>query len=117
MWLMLQQAVPDDYVLATGEAHTVREFVELAFACTERQLLWRGRGVDEVGLDARSGRELVRVDPRYFRRTEVDLLQGDPGKARTRLGWRHRTGFADLVREMVDADLVQVQREGGNGLA
>jgi GDPmannose 4,6-dehydratase len=117
MWLMLQQAAPDDYVLATGEAHSVREFVELAFACTGREVCWRGRGVDEVGLDARTGRELVRVDPRYFRRTEVDLLQGDPGKARTRLGWRHRTGFADLVREMVDADLVQVQREGGNGVA
>ena len=117
MWLMLQQDAPDDYVLATGEAHSVREFVELAFACTERQIVWHGRGVDEVGRDARSGRELVRVDPRYFRPTEVDLLQGDPGKARARLGWRHRTGFADLVREMVEADLVQVQREGRNGLA
>jgi GDPmannose 4,6-dehydratase len=117
MWLMLQQAAPDDYVLATGEAHSVREFVELAFACTEREIVWRGHEVDEVGLDARSGRELVRVDPRYFRPTEVDLLQGDPGKARARLGWRHRTGFAELVREMVEADLVQVQREGRNGLA
>jgi GDPmannose 4,6-dehydratase len=117
MWRIVQQDQPDDYVLATGETHSVREFVELAFACTERQLLWRGRGVDEVGLEARSGRELVRVDSRYFRPTEVDLLQGDPGKARARLGWRHRTGFADLVREMVEADLVQVQREGRNGLA
>jgi GDPmannose 4,6-dehydratase len=117
MWLILQQDVPDDYVLATGEAHSVREFVELAFACTERPILWRGRGVDEVGIDARSGKELVRVDPRYFRATEVDLLQGDPGKARARLGWRHRTGFAELVREMVEADLVQVKREGRNGLA
>jgi GDPmannose 4,6-dehydratase len=117
MWLILQQDTPDDYVLATGEAHSVREFVELAFACTERPILWCGRGVDEVGVDARSGRELVRVDPRYFRPTEVDLLQGDPGKARARLGWRHRTGFAELVREMVEADLVQVKREGRNGLA
>jgi GDPmannose 4,6-dehydratase len=117
MWLMLQQEAPDDYVLATGEAHSVREFVELAFACTERRIRWRGRGVDEVGSDARSGRELVRVDPRYFRPTEVDLLQGDPGKARAKLGWRHRTGFAELVREMVEADLVQVKREGRNGLA
>jgi GDPmannose 4,6-dehydratase len=117
MWLILQQDAPDDYVLATGEAHSVREFVELAFARTGRQILWRGSGVDEVGTCARSGRELVRVDPRYFRPTEVDLLQGDPGKARARLGWRHRTSFAELVREMVEADLVQVQREGRNGLA
>jgi GDPmannose 4,6-dehydratase len=117
MWLMLQQEAPDDYVLATGEAHSVREFVELAFACTGRQVRWRGRGVDEVGACARTGQELVRVDPRYLRPTEVDLLQGDPGKARARLGWRHRTGFAELVREMVEADLVQVRREGRNGLA
>jgi GDPmannose 4,6-dehydratase len=117
MWLMLQQAAPDDYVLATGEAHSVREFVELAFACTGREVRWRGRGVDEVGTCARTGAELVRVDPRYFRPTEVDVLQGDPGKARARLGWRHRTGFAELVQEMVEADLVQVRREGRTGLA
>jgi GDPmannose 4,6-dehydratase len=116
MWLILQQDAPDDYVLATGEAHSVREFVELAFACTDRQILWRGRGVDEVGIDARSGKELVRVDPRYFRPTDVDLLQGDPAKAHARLGWRHRTSFAELVREMVEADLVQVKREGRNDL-
>jgi GDPmannose 4,6-dehydratase len=117
MWLMLQQDAPDDYVLATGEAHSVREFVELAFACTGRQILWRGGGADEVGVCARSGRELVRVDPRYFRPTEVDLLQGDAGKARARLGWRHRTPFPELVREMVEADLVQVKLEGRHGLA
>jgi GDPmannose 4,6-dehydratase len=117
MWLMLQQDAPGDYVLATGEAHSVREFVELAFASVGRQILWRGRGVDEVGICARSGRKLVQVDPRYFRPTEVDLLQGDPSKARARLGWRHRTGFAELVREMVEADLAEVKREGRNGLA
>jgi GDPmannose 4,6-dehydratase len=116
MWLMLQQDAPDDYVLATGEAHSVREFIERAFACTRREILWRGRGVDEVGLDARSGKELVRVDPRYFRPTEVDLLQGDPSKARARLGWRHRTTFPELVREMVEADLAQVKREGNQRL-
>ncbi len=112
MWLMLQQNEPDDYVLATGEAHSVREFVERAFACTGREIQWRGRGVHEVGLDARSGKELVRVDPRYLRPTEVDLLQGDASKARARLGWRHRTAFPDLVREMVEADLALVKREG-----
>jgi GDPmannose 4,6-dehydratase len=116
MWLMLQQDAPDDYVLATGEAHSVREFIERAFACTRREILWRGRGVDEVGLDARSGKELVRVDPRYFRPTEVDLLQGDPSKARARLGWRHRTTLPELVREMVEADLAQVKREGNQRL-
>jgi GDPmannose 4,6-dehydratase len=112
MWLMLQQDAPDDYVLATGEAHSVREFVERAFACTGREILWRGRGVDEVGLDARSGKELVRIDPRYLRPTEVDVLQGDPSKAEARLGWHHRTMFHDLVREMVEADLALVRREG-----
>jgi GDPmannose 4,6-dehydratase len=115
MWLMLQQEEPDDYVLATGEAHSVREFVERAFACTGRHILWRGSGADAVGVDARSGKELVRVDPRYFRPTEVDLLQGDPRKARTRLGWRHEVGFDDLVREMVEADLVRTRREGSRG--
>jgi GDPmannose 4,6-dehydratase len=112
MWLMLQQDAPDDYLLATGEAHSVREFVERAFACTGREILWRGRGVDEVGLDARSGKELVRIDPRYLRPTEVDLLQGDPSKAHARLGWRHRIAFPDLVREMVEADLALIEREG-----
>jgi GDPmannose 4,6-dehydratase len=112
MWLMLQQDQPDDYVLATGEAHSVREFVERAFACTDRQILWRSSGVDEIGIDARSGKDLVRVDPGYFRPTEVDLLQGDPSKARSKLGWRHRTTFPDLVREMVEADLILVKHEG-----
>jgi GDPmannose 4,6-dehydratase len=116
MWRILQQDQPDDYVLATGETHSVRELVELAFACIDRDLVWQGTGSDEVGVDRRSGRQLVRVDPRYFRPTEVDLLQGDPSKARERLGWRHQTSFADLVKEMVAADLIQVKREGRNGL-
>jgi GDPmannose 4,6-dehydratase len=115
MWLMLQQAQGDDYVLATGEAHSVREFVELAFACVDRPIRWRGSGVNEVGACARSGEELVRIDPRYFRPTEVDQLQGDPGKASAVLGWRHRTRFADLVREMVEADLAQVRIDRRNG--
>ena len=116
MWRILRQDEPDDYVLATGEAHSVRELVELAFACVDRAVVWQGAGVDEVGIDSRTGKELVRVDPRYFRPTEVDLLLGDPSKAHARLGWRHRTSFPELVREMVEADLVAVEREGRNGL-
>lgn len=104
MWRMLQQPAPDDYVLATGEMHTVREFVELAYAHVGRVIEWSGRGIHERGIDARTGETLIRVDPRYFRPTEVDTLLGDPAKARDRLGWTHRTSFRDLVREMVDAD-------------
>jgi GDPmannose 4,6-dehydratase len=111
MWLMLQQPQPDDYVLATGESHSVREFVEQAFACVGRAIAWQGKGRDEVGVDAKTGRVLVRVDRRYFRPTEVDVLQGDPSKARRVLGWGHRTSFADLVAEMVRADLKAVARE------
>jgi len=115
MWLMLQQEAPDDYVLATGESHSVREFVERAFAAIDRPLTWRGEGVDEKGLDAASGAVLVEIDPRYFRPTEVEVLLGDPSKARRVLGWRHRTGFADLVREMVESDLATVAAEGRQG--
>ena len=111
MWLMLQQPKADDYVLATGEAHSVREFVELAFAQTGRKVEWRGKGVQEKGRDAKTGEILVEIDPRYFRPTEVDLLLGDPTKARAQLGWRHKTSFSELVREMVEADLVEVERE------
>jgi GDPmannose 4,6-dehydratase len=111
MWRILQQAEADDYVLATGETHSVREFVELAFSHIGRRIEWRGTGVDEKGLDARNGQILVEVDPRYFRPTEVDILLGDPTKAREKLGWRHKTSFAELVREMVQADLETVERE------
>lgn len=111
MWLMLQQVEPDDYVLATGETHSVREFVELAFGNVGRKIDWKGRGKTETGIDAKTGDVLVEIDPRYFRPTEVDLLQGDPTKARTKLGWTHKTSFQDLVREMVEADLVEVERE------
>ncbi len=105
MWLMLQQDKPDDYVLATGESHSVREFVEQSFAAIGRRIEWRGQGVEEQGVDAKSGQALVRIDPRYFRPTEVDALQGDAAKARKMLGWQPRIGFAELVREMVDADM------------
>jgi GDPmannose 4,6-dehydratase len=110
MWRILQQPEPDDYVLATGEAHSVREFVELAFERVGKRIEWRGSGVDEKGLDATTGRELVCIDPVHFRPAEVDLLIGDPSKAQEKLGWRHTTPFRDLVNEMVDADMVQVER-------
>lgn len=113
MYLMLQQPASDDYVLATGEAHSVREFVELAFAEVGRGIAWSGSGVDEVGRDARSGEVLVRIDERYFRPTEVDLLLGDPSKARAKLGWEHKTSFRELVAEMVASDLKQTEREQG----
>jgi GDPmannose 4,6-dehydratase len=105
MWMIVQQAQADDYVLATGESRTVREFVERAFAIVGRRILWQGEGVKEVGVDAASGQPLVEVDPRYFRPTEVDELRGDAAKARAKLGWRHRVSFESLVSELVAADL------------
>ncbi len=111
MWLMLQQDAPDDYVLATGETHSVREFVEKAFAHVGRRIEWQGSGRDEKGLEASTGRTLVEIDSRYFRPTEVDILCGDPSKARAKLGWSHKVSFDALVREMVDSDLETVRRE------
>jgi len=111
MWLMLQQARPDDFVLATGETHAVREFIELAFAEVGRKIEWRGKGIDEQGIDAKTGEVLISIDARYFRPTEVDLLLGDPTKAHEKLKWKHKTSFRDLVKEMVAADLVEVERE------
>ena len=111
MWLMMQQPQGDDYVLATGETQTVREFVEIAFARIGRPVEWKGKGVDEKGLDAKTGEVLVEIDPRYFRPTEVDFLLGDPTKARTKLGWKHKISFRELVAEMVDSDLKLVERE------
>jgi len=104
MWLMLQQERPDDCVLATGEAHSVRQFAERAFAEAGLALAWRGQGVAEEGIDPASGRRLVAVDPRYFRPTEVAHLRGDASKAERLLGWRARVGFRELVAEMVAAD-------------
>jgi GDPmannose 4,6-dehydratase len=109
MWRILQQPRPDDYVLATGEAHTVREFVELAFRCIGRRIVWRGKGADETGLCAATGETLVAIDPRYYRPTEVDLLLGDPRKAHAVLGWKHKTTFPELVEEMVSADRALLQ--------
>jgi GDPmannose 4,6-dehydratase len=111
MWRILQQPEPDDYVLATGETHSVREFIEAAFAEVGTTIRWEGSGADEKGRDAESGAILVEVDPRYFRPTEVDLLLGDPTKARETLGWTATTRFKDLVSEMVKADLEAVPAE------
>lgn len=105
MWLMLQQPSPDDYVLATGAVHSVREFVERAFAHVGIVIRWAGTGVAERGEDARSGKVLVKVDPVYFRPTEVDYLQGDAAKAQQKLGWAPEISFDDLVREMMESDL------------
>ena len=108
MWLMLQQEKPEDFVIATGETRTVREFVESAFACAGIEIRWEGEGVDEKGIDAATGRVLVEVSPEFFRPAEVDLLLGDPTKARKVLGWNPRkTSFEELVRRMVEHDLGQ----------
>ncbi|WP_374530539.1 GDP-mannose 4,6-dehydratase [Novosphingobium sp.] len=109
MWAMLQQDVADDYVLATGETNTVRQFVEWAFEDVGIALEWKGEGADEQGFCKATGALRVAVDPRYFRPTEVDLLIGDPTKAQTKLGWHHETSVRDLAREMVQADLVTMQ--------
>lgn len=113
MWRVVQHEVGDDWVLATGETHTVREFVERAFAEVGRTIEWSGEGVDEKGRDAATGDVLVQIDPRYFRPTEVDLLIGDPTKAKEKLGWSHTTSFPDLVKEMMAADLKTVAAEAG----
>ncbi|MBR3958561.1 MAG: GDP-mannose 4,6-dehydratase [Bacteroidales bacterium] len=110
MWLMLQQPEPEDYVIATGENHSVREFVQLAFHYAGIELRWEGHGIEEKGIDSRSGRTLVAVDPRFFRPAEVEQLLGDPTKARTRLGWNpQKTSFQDLVRIMVEHDMKKVR--------
>lgn len=108
MWLMLQQNEPDDFVLGTGECHSVRDFVERAFAVAGIAIEWKGRGKDEIGCDQKTGATFVRIDPRYFRPTEVDILQADSSKARRVLGWSHKTPFLGLVEEMVRADLAEI---------
>ncbi|MBR1257721.1 GDP-mannose 4,6-dehydratase [Bradyrhizobium sp. AUGA SZCCT0240] len=115
MHRILQIDEPDDFVLATGETRSVREFVELAFAEVGRTIEWRGAGVDEQGIDKKSGMIVVRIDPMYFRPTEVDLLIGDASKAREKLGWKPKTPFAQLVKEMVAGDLAAARREVANG--
>ena len=111
MWMMLQHEVPEDFVIATGEMHTVREFCTLAFAELGIRLEWKGTGVDEQGIDTATGRVLVEVDPKYFRPCEVEQLLGDPSKARTVLGWNPtKTPFAELVRIMVEHDMRHVKK-------
>jgi GDPmannose 4,6-dehydratase len=105
MWLMLQQDEPEDFVIATGETHSVREFVELAFREVRIDIEWKGEGVDEVGVDSETGNLLVEIDPRYYRPTEVELLIGDPSKAREKLGWNSNVGFKELVKMMVKGDM------------
>lgn len=105
MWRMLQQDQPGDYILATGEQHSVREFVELSFAVIGVKIAWKGNGIEEQGIDEKTGKVLVEIDPRYFRPTEIDSLLGDPTKAYKILGWQHTTSFKQLVHEMVKSDL------------
>ena len=105
MWRILQQETPDDYVLATGEQHSVREFVELSFAEIGIKIIWSGEGIEEKGIDDESGKVLIEIDPRYFRPTETDPLLGDPTKARKILNWHHTTSFTQLIQEMVKYDI------------
>ena len=111
MWLILQQEKPEDFVIATGQYHTVREFCTLAFREVGIELRWEGEGVEEKGIDVATGKVLVEVDPKYFRPAEVDQLLGDPTKARERLGWNpQKTSFEELVRIMVQHDMKKVKK-------
>lgn len=105
MWLMLQQPTADDYVIATGETHSVREFVEAAFQYVGRTIKWEGEGINEIGQDVQTGQVLVKVNPKYFRPTEVDVLLGDATKAKEKIGWKPTITFENLVKDMMDSDL------------
>ena len=111
MHRILQADAPDNFVLASGETRSIREFVELAFGEIGRRIEWHGKGVDETGVDSKSGKTVVRIDPVYFRPTEVDLTVGDASKAREKLGWKPKTSFPQLVKEMVVNDLEEARRE------
>ncbi|WLA62315.1 GDP-mannose 4,6-dehydratase [Bradyrhizobium diazoefficiens] len=114
MHMILQADKPDDFVLATGETRSVREMVELSFAQVGRRIAWRGAGIEETGVDAKSGKTVVKIDPTYFRPTEVDLLIGDASKAREVLGWKPKRSFAQLVEEMMASDLAQAKRDAAH---
>jgi GDPmannose 4,6-dehydratase len=108
MWMMLQHPEPDDYVIATGETHSVREFVEAAFGGAGMSIEWNGKDLDEQGIDVSSGKTVVKIDEEFFRPAEVDVLIGDPSKAKEKLGWKPRTAFPDLVRIMVEHDIAEL---------
>ena len=112
MWLMLQQDKPDDFVIATGETHSVREFVELTGKKLGYNIVWKGKGLDEIGIDKKTGKVLVRVNPKYFRPTEVELLLGDPSKAKRILKWKPKTTLNELVDIMVDSDMKRLEEKG-----
>ncbi len=112
MWMMLQQDEADDFVVATGEMHTVREFIEKSFAHVGRTIEWQGQGVDEVGIDTTTGKVVMRVDPKYFRPAEVEQLLGDPSKAKDKLGWEPTVKFEELVKIMTDGDLRLLDEPG-----
>ena len=105
MWLMLQKEEPEDYVIATGETHTVREFVELAFEEVGISIEWKGKGEDEIGMNSETGDEIIKINPRYYRPAEVEVLLGDPSKAEKELGWERKISFKELVSGMVSYDL------------
>lgn len=111
MWLILQQDKPEDFVLATGETHTVREFVTFAFREVDIELEWKGSGVNEKGINKKNGEITVEIDPRYFRPTEVDILLGDSAKAREKLGWKHKHSLSDLVKDMVKNDIQEAKKD------
>jgi GDPmannose 4,6-dehydratase len=110
-WLMLQQSEPEDFVIATGEQHSVREFVEIAADTLGMNIAWQGTGVDEKGIDTGTQKTIVAVDTRYFRPTEVETLLGNPAKAREKIGWAPEISFRDLVAEMVQQDLDEAKRD------
>lgn len=111
MWLMLQQEQADDYVIATNETRTVREFVETAFSHVDINVEWKGNGVDEIGIDKMTGKTIVRVNPKFFRPAEVEVLLGNPEKAEKALGWEREISFSELVKRMIDNDMKLVQKE------
>jgi GDPmannose 4,6-dehydratase len=111
MWKMLQEESPEDYIIATGETHSVREFVEKAFQEIGIEIVWEGSKTEEVGKDKANGKILVRIDPRYFRPTEVEFLLGDPSKAKKNLGWKPKTSFDELIKMMIKDDLKEAEKD------
>ena len=110
MWLMLQQDKPEDYVIASHETHTVREFVELSFKALGINIIWKGHGVDEIGVNSANGKTIVKINPKFYRPAEVDLLLGNPAKAEAELGWKRDISFTELVERMVKNDLTLISK-------